>query len=53
MFKSWMNLATDVVKIAAAPVEIAADAARIITKPVADVAKDVVKEIKKTADGRD
>ncbi len=40
MFKSLYNLTKDVVEIAAAPVEVAADLTRIATKPVADLAKE-------------
>ena len=36
----------DLVKIAAAPVKIAADLTRVVTKPVADVADFVAKETK-------
>jgi hypothetical protein len=36
----------DVVDIVSAPIEIAADVTRAVTKPVAEVAQDVVKEIK-------
>ena len=46
MFKSLIELTTDVVKVASAPVEIVADVARVVTKPVADIAGDVVKEVK-------
>ena len=46
MFKSLLNLTGDLVKIATAPVEVAADLARVVTKPVADVAEDVVDEVK-------
>lgn len=48
MFKSLLGLVEDVVKIAVAPVEIAIDATRIITKPVGDVAQAAAKEIKQT-----
>jgi hypothetical protein len=49
MLKSLFGLAEDVVKVVAAPVEIAVDAARIVTKPVADVAEEVVKEVKEVS----
>lgn len=49
MLKSLFGLTEDVVKIAVAPVEIAVDAARIVTKPVADMADDITKEVKKTS----
>lgn len=47
MFGSLFGVAIDLVKIAAAPVEIALDVTRAVTKPVADVAQEAVKEIKK------
>lgn len=45
MFRSLFNLAGDVLKVAAAPVTIAAELARTITKPVADTAEEVAKTI--------
>ena len=50
MFKSLLGLGEDVLKIATAPVEIAVDLTRTVTKPVADAAQDVVKEIKSDVD---
>ena len=46
MFKSLFELTKDVVDIAIAPVEIAVDVAREVTKPVAELAKDIVEEFK-------
>jgi hypothetical protein len=46
MFGSLLGVATDLVKVAVAPVEIAADVARVITKPAADLAQEVTKEVK-------
>ena len=46
MLKSLLGVVTDVVEIAAAPVEIAADVTRAVTKPVADAAKETVKGVK-------
>jgi len=46
MFDSLLKLTGDVVKIAVAPVEIAVDTARVVTKPVADVAEEIVKGVK-------
>lgn len=40
------DLVGDIVKIAVAPLEIAVDVTRIVTKPLADVATATVKEIK-------
>jgi hypothetical protein len=51
MFKSLICLATDVVKIAAAPVEIAVDLTRAATKPIADAAREVVAEVKSQTKG--
>ncbi len=48
VFKSLIDLATDVAKIAVAPVEVAADLTRVVRKPLADVAGEVVKGIKET-----
>ena len=55
MFKSLLNITTDVVKIASAPVEIALDTTRAVTKPVADLCEETVKEIKEvtTTERRD
>lgn len=47
MLGSLVGVASDVVKIATAPVEIALDVTRAVTKPIADVAQEAVKEIKK------
>lgn len=41
MFKSIIGIGTDIVKIAAAPIEIVADITRCVTKTVADAATDV------------
>ena len=46
MFGSLAGLLGDVVKVATAPVEIALDAARIVTKPAADLAQEAAKEVK-------
>jgi hypothetical protein len=45
MFDSLFGIATDVVKIASAPVSIAADVTRVVTKPVADLAEAAAKEV--------
>ena len=52
MIKSLFGVVEDVVKIAVAPVSIAADLTRVVTKPVADLAQmtaegihDATKEI--------
>lgn len=42
MFKSIVNLFEDVTRIATAPVEVLTDTARVITKPIADTAQNVV-----------
>jgi len=41
MFKSIFGLVSDVATIVTAPVEMAVDATRIITKPLAEVAKSL------------
>lgn len=46
MLGSLLGVATDLIKIAAAPVEIAVDITRAATKPVADAAQEVAKEVK-------
>ena len=46
MFKSLIGIVTDVVTIAAAPIEIAADLTRAATKPIAEAAKEIVADIK-------
>lgn len=45
MFKSLLGIVEDVAKIAIAPVKIAADLTRTVTKPVADAAEAVAKEV--------
>lgn len=50
MFKSLFGVVSDVAKIAIAPIEIAADVTRAVTKPIADVAEEAVKEIKDMTD---
>lgn len=47
MFGSLLGLASDVVKVAVAPVDIALSTARVVTKPLADEAQKLAKEIKK------
>jgi len=44
MFKSLFSLAKDVVEIAVAPVEIAANLTREVTKPIAEELKEIVKD---------
>lgn len=46
MFKSLFGIVEDVVKIAAAPVEVVVDVTRAVTKPVAELSEEAVKEIK-------
>ena len=45
MLNSLFSVVTDVAKIVTAPVEIALDTTRAITKPVAEVAETMVKEV--------
>lgn len=42
MFKSLIGIVEDCAKIVIAPVAIAADVTRAVTKPIADVATDTV-----------
>lgn len=51
MFGSIGGLLGDVVKIATAPVSIAVDVTRVVTKPIADAAQEVVKEVKDSTKG--
>lgn len=50
MFKSLLNLGKDIVDIATAPVEIAADLTRTVTKPAADLAKEMAQDYKEDED---
>lgn len=45
MFKSLIGIVEDVAKIAIAPVSIAADITRTVTKPLADAAEAVADEV--------
>lgn len=47
MLKGLIGIAGDVVKTVTAPVEIATDITRAVTKPVADLAEDLVEEVKR------
>ena len=46
MFGSLIGIVTDVVKVVAAPIEIAVDVTRVVTKPIADLAEEAVSEVK-------
>jgi len=46
MFNSLIGLVTDVAKVAVAPVEIAIDVTRCVTKPLADLAGEISEEVK-------
>ena len=46
LLSSVVNLASDVVKVVAAPVQIAVDVVDAVVKPVADVAQDLAKDVK-------
>ncbi len=50
MFKSLLGLTGDVVKVATAPIEVAADLTRAAVKPIVEVAEDVVKDVKELTD---
>lgn len=49
MFNSLFGLAADLTKIVVAPVAIAVDVARIATKPGAELAGELVEEVKKAS----
>ena len=46
MFGSLGKLVGDVVDVVTAPVEVALDVTRLVTKPIADAAQTVAKEVK-------
>jgi hypothetical protein len=50
MIKSLFNLTKDVAEIVTAPIEIAADLTRTVTKPVADTLKEIAEEVKPETD---
>lgn len=50
LFKSVVDLATDVATVAVAPVEIVVDLADAAVKPLADAAKDLAKDVKSLKD---
>lgn len=50
LFKSVVDLTVDVAKVVIAPVEIVADLAGAVVKPVAEVAKDLVADVKSLKD---
>lgn len=46
MFGELFKLGEDLVKVAVAPVEVALDVTRVVTKPLADVATSTVETVK-------
>jgi hypothetical protein len=50
LLNSIVDLATDVAKVVAAPVEIAVDLAGAVVKPVAEVARGIADDIKSLKD---
>lgn len=46
LFKSVVDLAADVAQVVVAPVEIVSDLAGAAVKPVAEVAKDLIADVK-------
>ena len=50
LFKSVVELAADVVQVVAAPVVMVTDLAGAAIKPVAEVAKDLVADVKSLKD---
>lgn len=45
-FDDIAGLVGDVAKVAVAPVEIVANVARAVTKPIAEIAEEIVDEVK-------
>ncbi len=45
MFKSLFKLAEDVAEIAAAPMRVIVDTARLVTKPLSEAAKEVAETV--------
>jgi hypothetical protein len=50
LLDSLVDLTKDVVKVAAAPVEMAADLAGAVVKPMAEAATELVKDVKSLKD---
>ena len=50
LFDSLANLATNVVKVALAPVDIAADLTNAAMQPIVEVAEEITKDIKSLKD---
>jgi len=50
MFKSIFSVLEDVTRVVTAPVEVLADMAQLVTKPVADAAQTIVDEVKGLTD---
>lgn len=46
MFKSLFELGADIATIVTAPVKVAVDVTRAVTKPLADASKQVVEDVK-------
>lgn len=53
MFKSLLGIMSDAAKIATAPIEIALDVTRAATKPIAEVAEELVEDVKGALDVED
>lgn len=53
LFDSIKKLTEDTVDIVTAPVRVAVDTARIVTKPIADVAREAADEVEDAADGEE
>lgn len=50
MFDSTFGVAGDVLRVVTAPIEIAADAAKVITQLLAEAAQEVVDSVKELKD---
>lgn len=50
MFDSLLNLTGNILKVATAPIEIVADVAAAVTKPIAEFSQDIVRDVKDALD---
>ena len=53
MFKSLVGIVSDVVTVAVAPIEIAADLTRVVTKPMAEAAKEIADDVKEATGNKE
>ena len=50
LFDSLKDLAEDIFDIATAPIKVAVDTTRVVTKPIADAANEITDEVKDALD---